>query len=161
MQTTIAALVAPFAVELNYSRGWSRDTDLSAALRRSWEMDQKRGFTSIGPQRADLLVRINGGNAEDMLSRGQQKLVVTALHIAQGHLLDTCTGKSALYLVDDLPAELDAVNRRNLCGALLTMGAQILITCIDPAELAECWLELDPNMLSMFHVEQGRVSCMK
>ncbi len=93
--------------------------------------DLHLGYTQYGPHRADLLLRLeNSVPAHDVLSQGQQKLLVYALHLAQGQLLKQQTQKQCLYLLDDLPAELDASNRRRIARAE---------TC-------------------MFHVEHGTVS---
>ena len=156
-QKRLAALDVSFGIELHYIRGWGREVDLLTALERSREADRKRGFTGPGPQRADIRIRVAGVNAADVLSRGQQKLVVIAMSLAQGELLESSTGRRALYLVDDLPAELDAPNRRRLCEALVRIQCQLLITCVDPGDLADCWDELAPQRPAMFHVEHGRI----
>ena len=45
--------------------------------------------------------------AKDFLSRGQQKILIYALLIAETELLYQQTGNETLLLVDDLLAELD------------------------------------------------------
>ncbi len=66
-------------VDLHYSRGWSQDVSLAQALSDSRARDQARGLTHSGPHRADVLVRLNGRPAREVLSRGQQKLVAIAM----------------------------------------------------------------------------------
>jgi DNA replication and repair protein RecF len=86
--------------------------------------DQQMGHTQAGPQRADLRLRLGANNAADILSRGQQKLVVCALRIAQGHLVSQARRGQCIYLVDDLPSELDEQHRRALCRLLEELTAR-------------------------------------
>ncbi|BBI70999.2 hypothetical protein HAALTHF_09210n [Vreelandella aquamarina] len=84
---------------LRYARGWDKQRSLADVLHDSRETDQQMGFTQQGPQRADLRIRLNKQPAIEVLSRGQQKLVVSALKLAQGRL----SGKyrtAALHLFD-------------------------------------------------------------
>src|SRR3990167_9118124 len=90
-------------LSLSYSRGWDKDSTLSDVLSASLLRDQQLGHTQEGPQRADLRIRIGAHNAVDILSRGQQKLVVCALKIAKGHLVNQTKRGQCIYLVDDLP----------------------------------------------------------
>jgi DNA replication and repair protein RecF len=84
-EQTLSELVQLEGLTLSYYRGWDKEKDLSTVLASSLHRDQQIGHTQAGPQRADLRLRLGGHNAADILSRGQQKLVVCALRIAQGH----------------------------------------------------------------------------
>jgi DNA replication and repair protein RecF len=90
------------------------------------------------------------------LSRGQQKLVVCALRIAQGHLVSQARRGQCIYLVDDLPSELDEQHRRALCRLLEDLRCQVFITCVDHELLREGWQTETP--VALFHVEQGRIT---
>lgn len=139
-----------------YSRGWGRDSELEPLLVDAIDRDMEQGFTRSGPHRADLRIQVGAGSAAEMLSRGQLKLVVAGLRIAQARLLLERAGKACLFLVDDLPAELDQQHRQNLCRVLRATGAQVFVTCIDKNDLDGCWKASDP--IAMFHVEHGMVS---
>ncbi|MCL4122005.1 UNVERIFIED_CONTAM: hypothetical protein GTU68_008220 [Idotea baltica] len=143
---------------LNYYRGWGHDKDLFNILDEALYRDKQVGYTQAGPQRADLKFRIGTHNASEVLSRGQQKLVVCALRITQGMLIneDVLSKKrKCIYLIDDLPSELDEVHRNVLCQLLEELQCQVFITCVDYKSLKESWKEETP--LAMFHVEQGNV----
>ena len=121
-----------------------------------FERDSQLGYTQSGPQRADLRLRVKGMNAVDILSRGQQKLVVCALKIAQGYLLRQLgASQESVFLVDDLPSELDERHRRALCSLLEDLQCQVFISCVDDQQMQDCWKNDTP--LSMFHVEHGRI----
>ncbi len=143
------------APSLQYRRGWSDELSLAQVLERDRPRDQQHGTTHSGPQRADIDIRIDGKPAEDVLSRGQEKLLACALRLAQGVLLHEMTGKTCVYLVDDLPAELDRERRQALCRQLSAMRSQVFVTATDPDSLRDCWPE--GSGTRWFHVEQGVV----
>lgn len=143
-------------VSLSYNRGWDKDRSLLEVLEQQQDKDFAQAFTGYGPHRADLRVRYHKANAAETLSRGQQKLVICALMLAQGYLLSELANKECVYLVDDLPAELDSSRRHALCGLLERLGSQVFLTCVDPGDLGNCWSESAD--LALFHVEQGVVS---
>ena len=71
-------------LELHYRQGWDKQLTYSQALAQSETSDRDQGYTHTGPQRADMRVTTAGYSAADTLSRGQQKLVVCGLKLAQG-----------------------------------------------------------------------------
>lgn len=152
----LGELVALDKPDLLYRRGWPDDTGLADILARDRQRDLQRGNTHSGPQRADIDIRIGGRAAEEVLSRGQEKLLACALRLAQGVLLHELTGKTCIYLVDDLPAELDMERRRALCRQLAAMRSQVFVTATDPQSMQGCWPSSTGNR--WFHVEQGQVS---
>jgi DNA replication and repair protein RecF len=155
---TLAELIGLDQLDVSYQRGWDRERDLREVLAEQLERDRQRGFTHAGPHRADLRVRIQGMNAAEILSRGQQKLVVSAMKLAQGRLFSATQGRECIFLVDDLPAELDREHRRELCRLLAGIHSQVLLSCVDVAELQGCWDEVAPEAISVFHVEHGRIA---
>ena len=69
---------------LGYRPGWTRGMSLSEALTQSWVHDQEAGATQVGPQRAELSIRLDGMPVKDRISRGQQKLLAAALFSMTG-----------------------------------------------------------------------------
>lgn len=155
-EATLAKLLVLPDLALSYYRGWDKDRELSEVLSTSLVRDQQLGHTQAGPQRADLRLRVGAYNAVDVLSRGQQKLVVCALKIAQGYMVNQSRSGECVYLVDDLPSELDEHHRQSLCGLLEDLNCQVFITCVDDKILREGWQTDTP--VAMFHVEHGQIS---
>ncbi|MFR0673875.1 DNA replication/repair protein RecF [Enterobacterales bacterium AW_CKDN230030176-1A_HGKHYDSX7] len=155
-ERTLSQLLELDGLTLSYYRGWDKDRDLQAVLAASLQRDQQLGHTQAGPQRADLRLRLGAHNAADILSRGQQKLVVCALRIAQGHLVNQARQGRCIYLVDDLPSELDEEHRGALCRLLEELNCQVFITCVDEELLRDGWQTDTP--VALFHVEQGRIT---
>jgi len=141
-------------IEIEFYRGWSSKVSLEKTLEANIETDSKRGFTQAGPQRADLKVKYLDQNASDMLSRGQQKLVICALKISQGYLFSQNTGRTCIYLLDDLAAELDEVYRERLCHLLSKLDCQLFITSVDEQLFSRSWPSMD---VKVFHVKQGEL----
>jgi DNA replication and repair protein RecF len=155
-EAALARLVDLDGLTLSYYRGWDRERALQSILDAQFERDMQLGYTQAGPQRADLRLRLNGQNAVDVLSRGQMKLVVCALKIAQAKLLEQNDRLAdCVFLVDDLPSELDARHRGALCTLLEELGCQVFITGVEAEQLASSWREETP--LAMFHVEHGHI----
>jgi DNA replication and repair protein RecF len=155
-ERTLAVLLELEGFQLSYYRGWDKSLPLADVLAASIERDRVMGHTQAGPQRADLRLRMAGHNAAETLSRGQQKLVVCALRIAQGHLVSEAKRGQCIYLVDDLPSELDENHRLALCSLLEQLNCQVFITCVDSNLLREGWRDDTP--VSMFHVEHGTIA---
>ncbi len=146
-------------LELRYRKGWERSLSFREALDAGVQADMDQGYTHSGPQRADIKVTVSGHSAAETLSRGQQKLVVCGLKLAQGQLMSHLRQGSCVYLVDDLPAELDARHCGLVCDALAELQAQVFITCVAKADLEHMWpVALEP---AMFHVERGAVSDLR
>lgn len=155
-EDVLARLVTLEDLTLSYYRGWDKEKPLSQVLDEQFDRDSTLGYTQAGPQRADLRLRSGAMSAVDILSRGQQKLVVCALKIAQGSLLKRQgVQQDCIFLVDDLPSELDEQHRRALCALLEDLECQVFVSSVDAGQMRDCWKTDTP--LSMFHVEHGRI----
>lgn len=145
-------------LSLEYRRGWKQDADYRTLLSDQLQSDLRRGLTQSGPHRADIRITIDGADAADVLSRGQQKMVVSAMLVTQGRVLNRITGKPVVYLVDDLPAELDLRHRVQLGQWLSELDAQVFVTGVEKDPMVEMWPPELVGELSLFHVEQGTVT---
>lgn len=141
-------------VRLNYTRGWPEDATLAEALDQSWERDRRLGLTNAGPHRADLQLRFADKAARARVSRGQQKLLASALVLAQLALFHGERAQRAVLLLDDPGAELDRHSLSRLFAVIEGLPAQAFITGLTAAELPA------DRPHSMFHVEQGRFEKM-
>jgi DNA replication and repair protein RecF len=155
-RSTLRELSSLDEVDLSYHRGWDKETPLKDVLRESRLRDHERGFTVQGPHRADIRVRVRGQSAEQVLSRGQQKLVVCAMKVAQARVFSDHRQRECVFLVDDLPAELDRNHRASLTALLSTLGCQVMVSCVDRSDLEAAWPLVPEEQRRMFHVEQGR-----
>ncbi|UTF59067.1 DNA replication/repair protein RecF [Gilvimarinus sp. DA14] len=153
----VAEFVAVEGLNLGLYQGWERDKSYADLLEQTLDRDLKQGFTGSGFHRAEIRIKIAGQNAADVLSRGQQKLLVCALKLAQGQLFEKITGRKCVYLVDDLPAELDERHRHLLVKWLNILNTQVFITGVDVDPLIQPWRHLNRD-IKVFHVEHGAIT---
>lgn len=132
--------------------GWSPEHSLREALAQSLDRDRRYGQTQAGPHRAELRLKLGGQGVKHRVSRGQQKLLVAALLLAQSALIHEATGRAPVLLVDDFPAELGAPFQARLLEALRESGSQVFLSAIERGNML-----LNPEQDALFHVEQGRV----
>ena len=151
MGPTLSADLA--GLEVVFRPGWDRSQTLLEALERNADSDAAQGFTQVGPHRADLRLMREGVLAAEVLSRGQMKLTLVALKLVQGRLIEEASAAAPLYLVDDLPAELDRAHCANVCEQLGSRR-QVVLTAVDRGSLEAAW---GGSPLSLFHVEQGEI----
>jgi DNA replication and repair protein RecF len=142
---------------IQYEPGWDSDKEYSRVLEDCLASDREAGYTQYGPHRADFKMTIKGRSAKHCLSRGQQKLLVSALLLAQGQLLARERERRTLYLIDDLPSELDKYSRQRILALLARQQAQVFVTTIEKETIQECTDSSFSMPLKMFHVEHGVV----
>ncbi len=137
MVVALAPLVATFyeelahdgqATGLRYERSWVGD--LETALRSAADEDWRRGYTSLGPQRDDLVLTLGGRDARRQASQGEQRTLALALRLAGHHLIQRERALDPLLLLDDVFSELDPSRAERLLH-LLPHG-QTLVTTASP-----------------------------
>lgn len=139
--------------DIEYLRGWNRDKSLYDVLDSSLLTDLDRGYTASGPHRAEIRFKFEDKLAQTILSRGQQKMLVSSVIMAQVALFHEDTGRESVLLVDDLAAELDTAHRQQLLSLLFQSKAQLFVTVTE-----HNLVDLTPWKSSkMFHVEHGNV----
>lgn len=159
IQRVAKHLLPDMTFDISYEPGWDETKGLPQSLCQFQQEEYRLGYTQYGPHRADLSVRLNLTEIKQLLSRGQQKLLICAMMVAQGSLLKQGTNKPLIYLVDDLPAELDPFSRERLILLLSEQKAQIFMTAIEKETIIQSrdaqWLA---SPLKLFHVEHGEVT---
>ncbi len=137
------------AVDLRYAP--CVDGSLEEAINASVELDERMGYTTLGPHRDDLLLSVGGEPAADYASEGQQRTLAIALQLAQGSLLHEETGRAPLLLIDDIFGELDP-DRRKALLACLPDDSQVFVTTTHLD-----WLGKEPAPLPVQRLAGGRI----
>jgi DNA replication and repair protein RecF len=130
--THAAALGLEGEAELAYrprSRADSADA-LAAELAERTDGDLERGFTGHGPHRDDLALRRDGRELRSYGSRGQVRLGLLALLLAEREELAAERGSPPLLLLDDVMSELDATRRARLIE-VIRAGSQSVVTATE------------------------------
>ena len=120
-------------LSLKFNRGWE-EGQLIEVLRSNFQEDMRRGFTKFGPQRFDLEINILKEKAGDVLSRGEQKLLILLIFLCFGEFISEKIGKKVFYLVDDAAAELDEENLILAFKSLEKVNGQKIISAIKKPE---------------------------
>ncbi|MCF2947196.1 DNA replication/repair protein RecF [Paraglaciecola aquimarina] len=154
IKSNLADFLPEFSFEISYYRGWEKGLSLKEALEKNKEKDKKNGYVSSGPHKADLKIKSQGLAAQELLSRGQLRMLVAALQLAQTQYLQQATAKTSIFLLDDIGAELDREKRKVFINKLSQSGSQLFVTAIDVKQLD--FLN-NYNEKTVFHVEHGQV----
>ena len=141
-------------VTIKYKRGWPIDVELTEVLRTNFEKDRKVGYTQFGIHRGDLKLQASGQDAFSWLSQGQQKTLAYALYLAQLAVLQSYQVGRGVFLVDDLPAELDVVRQQHLVDAMAGLGSQLIITGIVEQDLLQVF---KGKTVGKFSLAQGEL----
>lgn len=139
-------------LELDYYQGWSEGLTLLEVLEADRARDFASGSTNHGAHKADIRIKLDGVTAADRLSRGQTKLLVYALKLAQAAHFRRRLGRSCLFLLDDLPAELDYEHRAQVINCLNNLDCQYFMTGVDKKDFE---LLVAGTAHRMFHMEHG------
>ena len=123
------------SISITYDKGWK--DNLLAELRESFVKDQARGFTSLGPQTSDLSVKINNQDSGNILSRGEQKLLILLIYLFFIKTYNDLRPNKTIFLLDDLPSELDEKNLDLALNLLQSADCQLFITSLENLEKYE------------------------
>lgn len=115
--------------------------EFEAKLEEARPEEFRRGVTLVGPHRDDLRFLVSEVELGAFGSRGQQRLAVVALKLAETIAMNEEAGEPPVLLLDDVLSELDASHRSFLTGTAADVGAQLIVTAtdaglLDIAELA-------------------------
>jgi DNA replication and repair protein RecF len=128
LKLSAAASVVDGTVGLRYERSW--EGQLMVALEGARGEDVRRGVTSVGPQRDDLFLSIEGLAARTQASQGEQRSLALALRLGGHSLVTARQSSSPVLLLDDVFSELDP-HRSAALAACLPEG-QTLLTSAGP-----------------------------
>jgi DNA replication and repair protein RecF len=109
--------------------------DFQAQLESVRDDEARRGMSVVGPHRDDLGLLLEGVDLAAFGSRGQQRLAVVALKLAEIDVMTDVGGEPPVLLLDDVLSELDPRHRQLLREAAARGGAQVLVTTTDEREV--------------------------
>ena len=131
-----------------------QDRELREAYVRTRQRDLILGWTSQGPHKDDLDMRLGEWPLKQVGSQGQQRTFVLALKLAQALYLGNSTGEAPILLLDDIFDRLDSERVERIVA--MVQGeefGQIFITDTDRQHLTEI-IQPGPDA-KIFHVENG------
>lgn len=113
--------------------------------------DMKRGFTSCGCIRDDLILKVNGQSLREFGSQGQKKSAALSLKLAHAAIFGSMSLELPVILLDDVMGELDPLRQKFVFDA--TKDMQVFISVCNKGfvpDSADC---------RIFSVSDGRVYC--
>ncbi|MCP4300521.1 MAG: hypothetical protein GY783_08045, partial [Gammaproteobacteria bacterium] len=90
--------------------------------------------------------------ARRLVSRGQQKLLASAMILAATETAQTALERPLLLILDHPAARLDSDPLERLMTGVAALGCQVVATSREPEALAV------PSSAALCHVEQGILS---
>lgn len=106
--------------------------ELVEELEARLQHDLERGFSTHGPHRDDLSLRLSDRELRVYGSQGQQRLGLLSLLLAEREAIAATRASPPVMLLDDVFSELDSERRRALVELLRAEAGQSLITTTEP-----------------------------
>jgi DNA replication and repair protein RecF len=122
--STVAAMVDPADI----------DRVFSFRLKEQRGIERIRGYTMLGPHLDDFAVLIDGHDARQYGSQGQQRSAVLALKMGEVSLFQRSTQEIPVILLDDVFSEFDLERRNQLLNFLLEREGQSFLTAAAPVD---------------------------
>lgn len=124
--------------------------NLKEALKNSRKEDMLSGITSVGPHRDDIIFKLNGIDARNYGSQGQQRSIAISLKLSQAQVIKNITGEYPVCLLDDVMSELDPSRQGYILNHI--KGWQCFLSCCDPSNIENL------NEGKIFKVRNGEVA---
>ena len=147
-QAYCAVAREPSAVRAEYSSSWP-DGSLRTALEATRPDDLRRGVTTVGPHRDEVIFTIGDISARTHASQGEQRSLALALRLAADATIRESGARRPLVLLDDVFSELDPGRAAALLDVL--PDAQAILTSASGLPSAA-----RPDRI--LHIVDGRVS---
>jgi DNA replication and repair protein RecF len=119
------------AIEGEYVAEWAEagetiEVAMRAALAQKRRAEIERGVTLVGPHRDEWRLTIDGLDARQQASQGEQRTLALALRLAGHRVIADITDAAPVLLLDDVFSELDAQRASALVQNL--PGGQTIVT---------------------------------
>ena len=153
VQSSYAALAGEAReVSLTYSADW-RGGGLVKALAESRENDLRRGTTTVGPHRDDVVVQLDDFASRTQGSHGEQHSLGIALRMAVHQVVTKRWSSPPVVVLDDVLSALDNKRAAALFERLLVAlpHRQVLVTSAHP-------LPASPHITRWLQVEAGTIT---
>lgn len=134
----------PLIADCQFLVEYDRSVISESRLAQYEKEEVAAGSTLVGPHRDDFIVQARNSNSETRNlsifgSRGEQRLAVLWLKLAELRYLKEKTQEMPVLLLDDIFSELDARHRCLIFEAV--SGQQTIITSADRELTSEEWLK--------------------
>ena len=122
---------------------------LSKAYKKSRFDDYHIGYTTVGPHRDDMDIKINDISVRTFGSQGQQRSAVLSLKLGEAQLLKEKREETPIILLDDVLSELDSKRQDFLLNKIEEY--QVFVTCCEKSNKEQL------KNGKVFYIENGNV----
>lgn len=138
-------------VGCEWQQGWPEGEAYRDVLERNLDQHRRMGTTVQGPHRAELKITLADTKAKGRVSRGQQKMLIAAMVLAQAELLVGEGVATPILLLDDFASELAPEFQARLAAGMAEYPGQKFVTAFEiPAGFTS-------YEAGLFHVEHGTI----
>ena len=153
---SIDSLLSEAGVQFQLNPGFNNEIPLAQQLRQCFDKDVKFGYTSVGPQKSDVKIKTHNRLVEDVMSRGQLKLLLYVVKLLQSGIISE-HDLTPVMLIDDIASEVDSENLDVLFKFLSAAEqTQFFVTSLN-RDVVEHLGKAKENH-SMFHVKHGIIN---
>ncbi len=110
--------------------------DLAGAVRSARQEDLRRGISTVGPHRDDVVITFGGRDLRAYGSQGQQRTAVVSIKLAEADVVEARTEEPPVLLLDDVLSELDP-DRRAALMERIAAGGQVVVTSAESGPFTE------------------------
>ena len=127
--------------------------DLKKQLFEKKQIEKDRGLSVIGPHKDDLVFKINGNDLRKYGSKGQHKLFLVALKLAEIKYIKSITDEYPIFLLDDLYSEIDE-KKSGMIAKVLDKDIQTFITTSNSSIINQ----FEKTNIQIFNITEGNLS---
>lgn len=136
-------------ISIKYITDFTSKEKYLEELKKSWNTDILKGYTTKGIHRDDFLITINGNQVNIYGSQGQNRTVILSLKLSELEIVKDEIGEYPILLLDDFMSELDSKRRNNFLQNI--SQTQMLITCTEK-------FTIENKMWITFNVKNGTIN---
>lgn len=135
-------------IEIKYITDCAQKEQYLKELKKLWDIDIIKGYTTKGIHRDDILININNKQVNIYGSQGQNRTVILSLKLAELEIIYDEIGEYPILLLDDFMSELDKKRIDNFLKNI--KNTQILITSTEKITISN-------KVCKTYNVNQGKV----
>jgi DNA replication and repair protein RecF len=135
--------------EPSVAPGDSAKENLLKIYEKYMEREIEREYCLYGPHRDEILFLLNDVDLRRFGSQGQKRTAVLAVKIAELFIMKTLTGRTPVFLMDDVMSELDHGRQELLLETI--KGIQVFITAVEKIKIKE-------KNSNYFLINEGKLS---
>lgn len=113
-------------IEINYQSDCEWKEKFKKELKKSWNSDILKGYTTKGIHRDDFEIKINGNLVNVYGSQGQNRTAILSLKLAELSVIEEEIQEKPILLLDDFMSELDSKRRKSFLENI--KNTQVVIT---------------------------------